>query len=284
MKNSFLILIAAVAGFLLIPEKADGHHGRASFETSEVTFTGTVTDFHFVNPHCVVEFEVKDEKGQVHKWEGQFGSASSIASRGWTAASLEAGDEITISGYRAKNGALTLWVSKIVLSNGQESNSAAQGISGSRGPMVVKVKDTPELFSAVQVRHTRPKRCALIERAGPVDAADKLKSLCNEVERRKLRLGNAAFLMIEVLREDVVHLMREQASQRTSVNMRALRTRHCSHGVCQERVDCAAIYPAKGKNMTVGDGAGGQSREIGHRHCSRARLRSSAGSPKINDH
>lgn len=120
MKNSFLILIAVVAGFLMIPEAADGHHGRASFETTEVTFTGTVTDFHFVNPHCVVEFEVKDEKGQVHKWEGQFGSASSVAPRGWTAASLEAGNEITISGYRAKNGALTLWVSKIVLSNGQE--------------------------------------------------------------------------------------------------------------------------------------------------------------------
>jgi hypothetical protein len=120
MKNSFLILIAAVAGFLMIPQAAEGHHGRASFETTEVTFKGTVTDFHFVNPHCVVEFEVKDEQGQVHKWEGQFGSASSVGPRGLNAASLEAGNEITISGYRAKNGAPVLWVSKIVLSNGQD--------------------------------------------------------------------------------------------------------------------------------------------------------------------
>lgn len=120
MKNMFLIVVAVLIGFLAIPHPAEAHHGRASFESTEVTFHGTVTDFHFTNPHCVVEFEVKDEHGQVHHWEGQLASASRLAPRGWTAASLEAGAQITITGYRANNGAPTMWVNKIVLPNGQE--------------------------------------------------------------------------------------------------------------------------------------------------------------------
>lgn len=120
MRNMVLIVVAAVLGFLAVPEAAEGHHGRAQFEETAMTLKGTVTDFHFTNPHCVVEFDVKDDKGAIQKWEGQMGSASALSPRGWTAASLEAGTEFTISGYRAKNGAPTIWVSKIVLANGQE--------------------------------------------------------------------------------------------------------------------------------------------------------------------
>jgi hypothetical protein len=51
---------------LLITVSAVAHHGYAAFDTSaEITLKGTVTDFHFVNPHCVIEIDVKDDKGQV---------------------------------------------------------------------------------------------------------------------------------------------------------------------------------------------------------------------------
>jgi Family of unknown function (DUF6152) len=121
MKSSLFAFLAITAGFLLIPGSAGGHHGYAAFDTTAVvTFKGTVTDFHFVNPHCVVEFETKDDKGQVQNWKGELSSSSHLAPRGWTATSLEAGDEITITGYRAKNGAPSIWVTKIVGANGQE--------------------------------------------------------------------------------------------------------------------------------------------------------------------
>jgi hypothetical protein len=121
MKNALLAFLGVAAGLLVMPESAVGHHGYAAFDTTaEVTFKGTVTDFHFVNPHCVVEFEVRDEEGQVHDWKAELTSATHLAPRGWTATSLEAGDEITITGYRAKNGASSIWATKIVLANGQE--------------------------------------------------------------------------------------------------------------------------------------------------------------------
>jgi hypothetical protein len=110
-----LILLLMIAG------AASAHHGYAAFDTTAtVTLHGIVTDFHFVNPHCVVEVDVKDDHDKIQNWKGELSSSSHLAPRGWNAASLEAGDKITITGYRAKNGAPSLWVTKIVLPDGRE--------------------------------------------------------------------------------------------------------------------------------------------------------------------
>src|SRR5215469_15730203 len=73
MKKPFLTFGPLVAGLVFPLNLAFGHHGWAEFdEKSEITVQGTVIDFHYVNPHCVVDFEVKDEKGHIQKWQGEF--------------------------------------------------------------------------------------------------------------------------------------------------------------------------------------------------------------------
>ena len=110
--NGLLVFLAA-GGW------ANAHHGLAAFDlTNEVTLKGTVTEFHFVNPHCVVEFEVKDDEGQVHQWQAEM--TSPVHLKGWTATSLEPGNVVTVTGYRAKSGALYLRVTKLSSSNGVE--------------------------------------------------------------------------------------------------------------------------------------------------------------------
>jgi Family of unknown function (DUF6152) len=107
-----LILLAAATS-------VDAHHGQAAFDqTSKITLTGTVTDFHFVNPHCVVEFEIKDATGPARTWQAEMTSPSNL--KGWTATSLEPGDVVTITGYRAKSGAPSLWVLELSASNGMK--------------------------------------------------------------------------------------------------------------------------------------------------------------------
>jgi Family of unknown function (DUF6152) len=109
---SFLGVSFAVT--LLLANSAWGHHGWLEFdERAEITLEGTVTDFHYVNPHCVVEFVVKDEKGQVRKWQGEFSSPGVLSRKGWNAASLQAGDKLAITGHPANNGSPALHVSKI---------------------------------------------------------------------------------------------------------------------------------------------------------------------------
>jgi hypothetical protein len=121
MKNMLLAVLAISAGFLLISHSAEAHHGWSEFDTTrEVTFEGTVTDFHFTNPHCVVEFDVKDEKGQIYKWQGEFSNPGRLSQQGWTAASLQPGDKFTITGNPAKDNAPAMHVDRIRLPNGQE--------------------------------------------------------------------------------------------------------------------------------------------------------------------
>jgi len=115
MRNVGLALLTAAA-------LATAHHGLAAFDTTTtMNVKGTVTEFHFVNPHCVVEFDVKDEKGKIQKWQGEMTSPAHL--KGWTATSLEPGNVVTVSGYRAKSGAYYMWITKLSSSNGTELKS-----------------------------------------------------------------------------------------------------------------------------------------------------------------
>jgi hypothetical protein len=121
MTTIWLTVRAAVTSFLLMPGSASGHHGWAAFDPKlTVTLKGTVAAFHFVNPHSVVEFDVKDDKDQGQKWQGELTSAIRLAPKGWTATSLEAGDEVTITGYRAQSGVRVMRITRILSSNGKE--------------------------------------------------------------------------------------------------------------------------------------------------------------------
>ena len=123
MRNILSIFLAVATALLLIPDPARAHHGWAAFASepgSQITLKGTVKEFHFVNPHCVVEFQVKDDKGQLQTWEGELSNPANLAPRGWTATSLEDQERITITGYPAKNGTHALRVTRIVLANGKE--------------------------------------------------------------------------------------------------------------------------------------------------------------------
>jgi hypothetical protein len=121
MKTSLATLLAIVAVYLLLPGSAGAHHGYAAFDTSaEVTLKGIVTDFHFTNPHCVIELDVKDDKGQIRYWKAELTSANHLAPKGWTEATVQPGEELAITGFRAKNGSPSLWVNKIHMADGQD--------------------------------------------------------------------------------------------------------------------------------------------------------------------
>ena len=116
-------LAIGLMAFLATTSVAVAHHGLAAFDrTTKVTLVGTVTDFHFVNPHCVVEFEVEDDARQVQQWQAEMTSPKNL--KGWTATSLEPGDVVTVTGYRAKSGALFLWVTELSSSNGMKLRGA----------------------------------------------------------------------------------------------------------------------------------------------------------------
>lgn len=106
-------LLLAVAGTV------SAHHGSAAYDMDKsVTLKGTVTDFQFVNPHVLIFFDVKDDKGQVTNWAGELTSPNHLERLGWSKSTLKVGDEITMSGAPSKSGAPRMWAQKISNASG----------------------------------------------------------------------------------------------------------------------------------------------------------------------
>jgi hypothetical protein len=118
---SLLILVAAICGAVISPAVL-AHHGDAGYDTTKlVTVKGTVTEFHFANPHIEIFIDAKKEDRSVEKWHGELNSPNLVARMvGWNGKTLKPGDEIALVGYRAKNGLNVLRLEKVSLSNGTE--------------------------------------------------------------------------------------------------------------------------------------------------------------------
>jgi hypothetical protein len=122
-RTVFRVLLTAAA-LLCGAGTAAAHHGSAAYNVSEpYTVTGTVVEFQFVNPHCIISLEAKDDGGAVQKWQGELTSPNHLIRAGWNAQSLKPGDKVTLTGWRAKSGANSLWITKTVV-NGEELTTA----------------------------------------------------------------------------------------------------------------------------------------------------------------
>ncbi len=99
-------LCAATAALLLAATRIWAHHAfAAEYDVSQrVTISGTVTSFEWVNPHAWLHVDGKDENGTITRWSFEMGSPNGLLHRGWSRLELKKGDQITVDGYRAKDG------------------------------------------------------------------------------------------------------------------------------------------------------------------------------------
>jgi hypothetical protein len=120
MRIALAMLVFAVCTVAISPG-ASAHHGDAGYDVTKlVTVKGTVTEFHFQNPHIEIFIDVKKD-GQVEKWHGELNSPNLVSRMvGWNGKTLKPGDEIVLIGYRAKNGLNVLRLEKVLLANGTE--------------------------------------------------------------------------------------------------------------------------------------------------------------------
>jgi hypothetical protein len=116
MQRRVIYVLALVMGLLAPSAPMFAHHGTAAYDLSKtVTVKGKVTKFSFINPHCQIYFDVTDDKGAVEHWQAELTSPNHLIRTGWTKESLKPGDDVTISGYRTKDGTNSIWIGKILL-------------------------------------------------------------------------------------------------------------------------------------------------------------------------
>ena len=113
-------LILSVISFLTICTALFAHHGAAAYDMSKpVVMKGAVvTKYIWANPHTLVFFDAKDDKGGTTHWSVELGSPSAIALMGWNRTSLKPGDVVTVYMFPAKNGNAVGRINKIVLADG----------------------------------------------------------------------------------------------------------------------------------------------------------------------
>jgi hypothetical protein len=82
---------------------ASAHHNfRSEFDiNAPFTVTGTVTKVEWTNPHAWFYVDVKDAKGEVANWAMEMGSPNALMRAGWKRTPMNAGDAVSVEGYRS---------------------------------------------------------------------------------------------------------------------------------------------------------------------------------------
>lgn len=95
----------AALGILLISAPLLAHHGAAALDTGkEIMLKGTVTGWIWSNPHCFLQFDAKDDTGEVRNWAVETQNPTAMTQRGWARTSFKAGDAVTVTVEPVKNG------------------------------------------------------------------------------------------------------------------------------------------------------------------------------------
>ena len=133
--NTRFVAFCSLVGLFAVCLPMLAHHGAVAYdESKEVVLKGaTVTKFAWANPHSIIQFDVKDDSGKVAHWAGELGSPSAITLQGWTKASVQPGDVITIYIHQAKTGNPVGRISHVVLADGTQLRDSAGSSGGARG-------------------------------------------------------------------------------------------------------------------------------------------------------
>jgi hypothetical protein len=123
----FAILVAAAAGVFMLSMPVAAHHGSGiSYDlTKPWTTEAVIVDFKYINPHPLVLFDRKNEKGEVEHWHSEIiTNPSNMIRNGWgktrSEESLKVGTKVTLTVCTAKAGGQAAVITKIVNEAGEE--------------------------------------------------------------------------------------------------------------------------------------------------------------------
>ena len=120
MKLKLVTSLALAVGLAMAGVPLLAHHGNAAYDTGKsITVKGTVTRWVWSNPHCILQLDVTDDRGQVVQWTTETENPTSMTHYGWTMQSLKLGDQITVTVLPVKNGRAVGRILEVVFSDGR---------------------------------------------------------------------------------------------------------------------------------------------------------------------
>lgn len=124
-KWSVVALLAFVVG-LTNPMPLAAHHGGAAFDAGKkVVLKGTVKEWLYSNPHCLLKLEVKDADGKVVEWIAEAQAPNVIFPAGYRRDSFKTGDAVTITVEPVKENQPMGRILDAMLANGTKLGRAS---------------------------------------------------------------------------------------------------------------------------------------------------------------
>jgi Family of unknown function (DUF6152) len=105
VKSKIVIVLSMSLGALIVAVPIFAHHSSAAFETGKnLTIKGTVTEWFWANPHCLLKLDVKTDSGEMIHWVAETQAPANMIDAGWRKNSFKAGEEVTVIVRPAKSG------------------------------------------------------------------------------------------------------------------------------------------------------------------------------------
>jgi hypothetical protein len=133
MKTTFALL----AGFVILAGatvRLAAHHSfAAEFDAKRpVLYKGTVTKMEWINPHVWIHMNVTQPNGKTEAWMVEGGAPTVLFRRGFSKTSLQAGTQIVVDGYRAKDGTNKMNAREITFADGRKLFAGSEGTGAPR--------------------------------------------------------------------------------------------------------------------------------------------------------
>ena len=105
--RSLLTLFVLATMFVAVVAPAtSAHHSTSIYDSDHpIELRGTVVEWKFTNPHCIIRLEVPNDKGQAVVWSLEGGNTAGLFRQGWTPMTLKPGDKLVITVRPLRSGA-----------------------------------------------------------------------------------------------------------------------------------------------------------------------------------
>jgi hypothetical protein len=134
MRSSLAVLTLVATASLAFAPGAAGHHSFvAQFDGDKpVVLKGPVTKVEWRNPHIWVYLNVREADGRLTPWQCEGGAPNALTRQGWGRGTFKEGEDITVEGWRAKDGTNTCNARTWKLADGTTVLAGSSNTPGNR--------------------------------------------------------------------------------------------------------------------------------------------------------
>lgn len=131
---TFPALAGAISGLAILglaaATPAIAHHAfSAEFDINQpVQLRGEVIRMEFTNPHSYIYLKVTTDSGEVQEWAVEGGAPNALIRRGWDRNSLPPGTQVSVLGYRSRDGEHRASGGAVTLPDGSQLNASSTGV------------------------------------------------------------------------------------------------------------------------------------------------------------